>query len=252
MNSIQEFAIKKSIVKSKIHENNLSHLIIIKFLENNIDIKYIDLIHEYIKSAPITIRLKSKDVYNKCIFQSFLEEPIIKNRFDNKTNDELKLDSYFTYRFNKESKIFNKLYDESQPYDRVKYGSINIKNSIEGDELANSYGDISVFLNESIKERCTFTYGNSEATMWYVCTYKHFKHLLYHMPIDDIKLIIDLIDNNYVNRKMKTYIEIQMHGEINLSRDINKFTLSKSLYDLHKSHIETLQKLYPQIIFEIY
>jgi hypothetical protein len=36
-------------------------------------------------------------------------------------------------------------------------GSINIKNSIESDELAKSYGDFSVFLNESIKDRCTFT-----------------------------------------------------------------------------------------------
>lgn len=250
MNSIQTQAIQKSIIKSRIHQNNLEHLIINKFLENNIDTKYIDLIHEYIKSAPITIRLKSN--INKSIFQSFIEEPFIKNRFDNKTNDQLKSDSYFTYRFNKESKIFNKIYDNSEPFERVKYGSINIKNSIEGDELAKSYGDFSVFLNESIKDRCTFTYGNSEATMWYVCTYKYFKHLLFHMPIEDIKLIIDLIDKNYINKHMKTYIEIQIHGEINIQTDINKITLSKSLYDLNKISIDKFRSIYPQIIFEIY
>lgn len=252
MNDKQKQAMSLSIKKSKIHENNLTHIIINKFIKNNIDVKYIDLIHNYIASAPITCRLKSIDKNSKSIFKNFIEESIIKNRFDDKTIDELKLDTYFTYRFNKESKIFNKIYDDSNPSNRVKYGSINVKNKIEGDELAASYGDFSVFMNESIKDRCTFTYGNSEESMWYICTYKHFTHLLYHMPIEDINLIIDLINNNLNIKKMITYIEIQFHGDINIVTDINKFTLPSELYDLHKNDIIKIQEIYPHIIFEIY
>ena len=72
------------------------------------------------------------------------------------------------------------------------------------------------------------------------------------MPIQDIKLIIDLIDKNYINKNMRTYIEIQIHGEINIQTDINKITLSKSLYDLNKTSIDNFRTIYPQIIFEIY
>jgi hypothetical protein len=253
MNSTHEKAIKSSILKSKTHENNLKHLIVNKFIENNIDTSYIDLIKTYISSCPITTRVKSICTDGQTIFDHLFHEKGIKNRFENKSQEELKIDSYFTYRFNKESKLFNKIYDNVTPEDRVKYGSINIKKSIEGDELAKQYGDVSVFYKETIKDRCTFTYGNSEATMWYVCTYKHFLHLLYHMPIEDIKLIIDLINNQgNLKSNMRTYIEVQIHGIINIDSDIDSLTMSNVIFNANKKEIDKLINSYPQIKIKIY
>jgi hypothetical protein len=49
LNDLQKEALKKSNIKAKIHSKNLKHLIIHKFIDNNIDLKYIDLIIDYIK-----------------------------------------------------------------------------------------------------------------------------------------------------------------------------------------------------------
>lgn len=50
MNQQQIDAIKKANIKAKIHQSNLRHLIVNKFIENNIDISYIDKISLYLKN----------------------------------------------------------------------------------------------------------------------------------------------------------------------------------------------------------
>jgi hypothetical protein len=246
-NDIYNKAMEISIKKSKIHEKNLYYHINEKFINNDIDIKYVDIIKEFIKSSSITTRMKNIE-----IFENFIINPFIQNRFYNKTKEDLLNDSYFQYRYKKESKLFNKTYDDIEPSNRIKYGSINIKNLIEGDENSKSYGDISIFYKNEIKNRCTFTYGNSEETMMYICTYDYFLHLLYHMPINDIKLIIELIEKNESKLKMKTYIEVQIHGSINILSDIEKITLPYNLYKQYENKIKKFNETYPQIEIQIY
>lgn len=129
---------------------------------------------------------------------------------------------------------------------------MNIKNIISGDETTTMYGDITLFYKSNIKNRMTFTYGNSEKTMEYICTFTYFSHLLYHMPIQDIKIFIDILDKGDSINKMRTYIEIQIHGDINLLNDIDKITISNSKYNLNKEIINKFIKTYPNIIIEVY
>lgn len=235
-------AIEISLKKSKIHQKNLQYHINEKFNNNDIDIKYIDSIIKFIKSSPITTRIN-----NISFFDDFNTNPIIKNRFDGKSIETLINDSYYQYRFKKESKLFNKVYDNIEPSYRVKYGSINIKNLIEGDDNTSSYGNITIFYKNEIKNRCTFTYGNSEETMMYICTYEYFAHLLFHMPIEDIKLIIEIIENNKSIKKMRTYIEVQIHGIINILNDVEKITIPHTYFKEYENKIKNFIEKYPQV-----
>jgi hypothetical protein len=117
----------------------------------------------------------------------FIKCPILKNKLELNTGDA----SYSQYRKTKEDTLFHKAYENCIDSDRVKYGSLNLKNLISGDPLAAMYGDTNIFYKNDIKDRISFLYGNSESDIMYVCTFKFFKHLLYHMPICDIKLLIE-------------------------------------------------------------
>ena len=239
----QTLAINNCIKKSKIHEKNLMHLIINKFIENNIDISYIEKIKEYIlHNVSLTTKFK-------CLtLEKFIENPILKNRLELNPSDI----SYCSYRKTKEDTIFHKAYQNCNDSERVKYGSLNLKNLISGDELASIYGDSTIFYKNDIKNRTTFLYGNSDANILYICTYNHFTHLLYHMPISDINTFIDLINQNETKLKFTSYVEIQLHGEINIMKDVEKITMSNNVYQQNKILIDKFIAKYPMIEFIIY
>lgn len=229
----QKKALKFAELKAKIHENNLKHLITIKFINNDINLEYIDKICNLIKNKPITTRINT--TFN--FFDSFLKDPRIKNRYEvtNTTND--------LYRFEIENKLFNDAYKNCNPSEFVKYGSINITDNISGDEKTTSYGNIVIFYRDDIKKRCSFVYGDSFTKQLYVCTYKYFMHLLYHLDISDIKNLVDLCDNNGISNILNTYIEIQIHGDI-VPANIEKISIDKSTYDKNKTQINTIKELY--------
>lgn len=238
----QKLAIKNSLVKSKIHEKNLMHLIMEKFISNNIDTSYIDKIKDYIM-ANVTLTTK---MYCRTL-QNFIDNPILKNRL------ELNADSsYSNYRIVKEDTLFHKAYEGCNPSERVKYGSLNLKNLISGDPLASSYGETTIFYKNDVKDRTTFLYGNSDASHMYICTFKHFVHILHHMPISDIKILIQLIENNKPVSNLLSYIEIQLHGIIDLTRDVEKITMDGKTYQTNKNIVDNFIAKYPIIEVIIY
>jgi len=81
LSNLQKEVIRKSNIKAKIHATNLRHLILNKFIKNNIDLSYIDKIINYLKEKtyvttmiPITSRYA-----NINIFVAFIENPKLKN-----------------------------------------------------------------------------------------------------------------------------------------------------------------------------
>ena len=242
----QKLAINNANKKAKIHEKQLSHLIIEKFISNNIEIEFIDKIKKYIQNnTSMTTKLHC------IILKNFIENPILKNKLELFPGST----SYNSYRKLKEDALFHNAYFEVEASDRVKYGSLNIKNLISGDPLAIMYGDINIFYKDDIKDRVSFLYGNSEQTMMYICTFKYCEHLLYHMPIDDINIIIKIIEKKENIEKiqnLKSYIEIQLHGKIDLTQDIEKITMSSKTYDTNKILVEQFINKYPFIQFELY
>ena len=243
----QKLALKNSQLKSKIHQKNLIHLIHEKFIVNNIDISYIDKIETYINTyVSLTTKIKCN------ILEHFIKSPILKNKLELEPSDT----SYNQYRKIKEDTLFHKAYENCVDSDRVKYGSLNLKNLISGDPLATIYGDTNIFYKNDIKERITFLYGNSESSIMYVCTFNYFKHLLYHMPINDIKLLVELIDNISIDilslKNFSSYIEFQIHGIVDLTKDVEKITISETTYNENKEIIDKFISKYSMIDVIIY
>ena len=239
----QRLALKNANTKAKIHQKNIAHLVIDKFISNNIDVKYIDKIKEFIETnVSMTTKIKCN------ILSNFILDPILKNRIELTPTDI----SYIDYRKKKEDVLFNKAYSEAEASERVKYGSLNLKNLISGDPLASMYGDTTIFYKNDIKDRVTFIYGNSEASMMYICTFKYFEHILFHCPIEDIKLLVSLIDSQSNNKNFKSYIEIQLHGVVDLTKDVEKITMDNKTYNLNKELVDKFIKTYPSIDVLIY
>lgn len=239
----QKLAIKNCIVKSKIHEKNLIHLIQEKFIVNNIDVAYIDKIINYINNY---VSLTTKIHCN--IIDKFIQDPILKNSLELKN----KAQSYNTGREFKEDTLFHNAYKGCAVSDRVKYGSLNFKNLISGDPLASGYGETTIFYKNDIKERISFLYGNSDASIMYICTFKHFKHLLYHMPISDIKIFVDLINSKNINQNFSSYVEIQIHGKVDITNDVKKITIPNATYKLNKQIVDNFISKYNMIDVIIY
>ena len=243
----QKQALKNCQIKSKMHQKNLMHLIQEKFILNNIDTSYIDKIETYINAyVSLTTKIRCNTL------EKFIENPILKNKLELNPNDK----SYYEYRKTKEDTLFHKAYENCVDSDRVKYGSLNLKNSISGDPLASMYGDTTIFYKNDIKERISFLYGNSEASIMYVCTFKYFKHLLYHMPIKDIKLLVELIDNISIDKtsitNFSSYVEMQIHGMVDLTQDVEKITMLNSTYQANKQIVDNFISKYYMIEVIIY
>jgi len=235
----QKLAIINSIKKSKIHEKNLLHLVMNKFLENNIDVSYIEKIKDYIlNNVTLTTKFRSHTL------EKFIQNPILKNT--------LELNGANPYRITKEDLIFHNAYKDCQHSERVKYGSLNLKNLISGDPLAATYGDATIFYKNNIKDRTTFLYGNSDASILYICTFKHFTHLLYHMPISDIQIFIDLIDKKEVTLNFRSYVEIQLHGLVDLTKDVHQISISDNVYQKNKNLVDNFINKYPMIEVIVY
>ena len=250
LSDLQKEVIRKSHIKAKIHTNNLRHMIINKFIDNNIDVKYIDIIVDYIKNKsyvttmiPITTRYGMV----KNIFDIFIENPKLKNVFEVLNNNTVSL----SIRKEVEDLLFFKMYNNCDNKERPKYGSINIVENIVGDRLCKVYGDICLKYKNDIKKRTTFTFGDSFGKMLYICTYESLEHILYHFDINTIKIIIDIINGDNT-KNIGQYIEAQIHGNIDITQDIDNIRISKDKYDNNKVIIDKFIAKYPTIEILVY
>ena len=115
------------------------------------------------------------------------------------------------------------------------------------------YGDICLKYKEEIKERTSFTFGDSFGKMMYVCTYNYFEHILYHFDKRSLDIIINIIDGKNDNKnKLTQYIEAQIHGDVDISRDIESIRISHKIYEKNKDIIDKFTNKYPNIDILVY
>lgn len=240
----QKLALENAIKKSKIHEKNLIFQIQTKFIENAIDESYIEKIsNHFTQHASLTTKMRStSSKTGNCIFEILCQDPRLKNCFELGNKDQ----GYYEYRKKKENFIFVNAYQESENHERPKYGSVNFKNDYYGDPLCTMYGDITLIYRDEVKHKASFTYGNSEATMYYVCTFEHNKHILYHMSVKDIQTMISIVDGKACGN-LSCYIEAQLHGDIDISTDVQRIMVPRSVYDSQKAHVEKFKTKYPKV-----
>ena len=110
--------------------------------------------------------MTTKSIPVQNIFDIFIENPKLKNIFEVSFNN----DKYLDRRKQVEDLLFSKVYTDCDIKGRPKYGSINIIKNIEGDNLCKGYGNVCLKYKDEIKNRTTFTFGDSFREMMYICT----------------------------------------------------------------------------------
>lgn len=145
--------------------------------------------------------------------QYFINDNYYRNCFETGITSGCKVTSL---RNRWENSLFNYIYQTAYPYERCKYGTINLTQSSFVHE-AEVYGDCYFILKPEVKNRSTFTMGDS--------SWKTVPHSFAH-PHGFFKLLHKKVIKNIINGKTKnismngTYIETQIHGSIQFNRDI--------------------------------
>ena len=242
----QKLALSNATKKAKLHQKNVSYYLERKFIDNNIDVSYIDKIINYINQVSISTRIR----YVCGIFNSLIKEPKIKNKYELSNINIITSDPY---RYEIENMLFNNAYKSCESFERVKYGSLNITNKLGGDASTLMYGEINLIYKDHVKNRCSFTYDDSFTKQQHICTFTYFKHILYHLEISDIHILIDLVnEQGKVDSKLKKYIELQIHGDINLNEDIDTIEIPYNIYSTNKDVISELIKIIPSVNIVVY
>lgn len=146
------------------------------------------------------------------ILDSLAQTGIYKSQFETQTSNGGLTAHPGSDRWNWESRIFGNAYDSAYPEERPKYGSLNYKNSQYGGSPR--FGSAYLRLAEDVLDRTTFCYPDSVFEPEAFGTAQHMN--LIKLALADDK---DLLDD---------YVEAQVHGELNLTRDVEALVLDPS------------------------
>ena len=236
LTEIQTKAMAYVFKKSKIFSHSIEMMLLKRFLEMNYTKQDFQTVTKFIKTVPIIIHFHPQKMIDYLI-----NDTHYRNLFETKTSSG---STSTEARTKWENVLFNKLYNDSIPIDRVKYGVININNDPNGCPSATSYGDSYIELKDNIKNRTSFTYGDSSSQDIHICSFKGFYNILYYMPQTCLKQIIESALNSIQNKPMvkisgMSYIEAQYHGPVRLKMDVKSLVINSK----YKSDNKMIKKL---------
>eukprot|EP01083_Nonionella_stella_P209684 759841_1 len=169
-------------------------------------------------TVPIIIRIKAatlipvlmKDTHYRSLFEI---NPGYKNGAMYNQNDS---------RVVAEQKMFGPVYNKATVFERPKYGCLNVGLQPEGCLRAIGYGDAYFLMNDAtVRWRTTLTIQDSFAVNGNCGTVKHCNHLLIQLQTNELKELIEAALFAKEGGKQQTsYREIQIHGPVQLNRDI--------------------------------
>ena len=205
--------------KSKIFSSSVKLLLVKRFLDMDYTKKDFEIVHKFIKNAPIIIHFHPKKM-----IEFLIKDTHYRNLFETNTSSG---STSTTCRTKWENTLFNNLYDISDPHNRVKYGVVNLDHNKSGCNRAQSYGDSYIQLKNEMKNRTSFTYGDSSSQDIHICTFKGFYNMLYYIPQNCLKCVIDTALNKQHNGTLNnmSYIESQYHGPVRLKCDIEQLII---------------------------
>ena len=135
----------------------------------------------------------------------------------------------YALRIEWEKNLFNNAYGDVDGFYRVKYGPLNFTNDPNGVKSCYPYGNSYLLLNNNVKQRTTFCYGDSGGFITGIATFRHFYHIINNLDDNGLKNLNLLangettsVDSNY-----GFYIECQYHGDINLERDVDAIVVNQ-------------------------
>jgi hypothetical protein len=188
------------------------------------------VIHVHAKTIPILI----EDGHYRSSFET--------NSTHGSASDATK-SGYMNARYAWESACFLKLYDKTTNFERPKYGALNFLNMCGGVPSAISYGSCYMVLSNELRKRITISTGDTSGSRC-IGVLDFCNHVLlalsYVELIEAIKIAIGVIESS--SHYCGGYREIQIHGEMLLSRDIAELHADETLSDdLIAQWIETFK-----------
>jgi hypothetical protein len=151
------------------------------------------------------------------------------------------------FRWEWEDKLFGRAYSQNgvEAADRPKYGALNLMLSIDGP--APRFGSCYILLQPQVGARCTFTFRDSHLDPLEKGTWDEFDDILCALtteafernfaigahgvkPRDLMERFFALEGHGFgpVSRNLDHYIEAQVHGQIELKRDVTHLVADPS------------------------
>ncbi len=226
LSPLQEKAIEYFKKKAKIMNKSIKLQTLAKFYFNGYTEEQMETTLDYIKNKmPIVIHVKMETVGH------LAKDTHYRNMFE-RNSSKYAFSANACPRIEWEKNLFNGIYDQSTAFEKVKYGAINILNNPSGVFLAHGYGDSYLLLKQNVKERTSFVFGDSSSKQTHMCSFDCCSQILYYvedaMFHEIVKVANKLIPHS--DYKYPYYIEMQIHGAINLSKDVECLVIN----DAHK------------------
>ncbi|KAJ3153016.1 hypothetical protein HK101_001768 [Irineochytrium annulatum] len=142
------------------------------------------------------------------------------------------------YRVAWEDRLFNNVYHNAKPFDRVKYGVLNIVSDPRGVRAALHYGDCYLVLGPSVRFRSTFANKDTGWSDAIVCTTEFYNHVLTSYSDPELKDVMDVgtgIKLCESSERVAVYKEMQVHGDVRLDRDVAMLVMN----NVHKTNKRT-------------
>lgn len=235
LTQIQTNALNYCLKKSKIYSKNTELNVKIRFFELGYTESDLESVINYFKNKLNVIIHFS---LNK-IGDYMINDICYRNLFETNTSSGNKC---LEIRSQWENNLFGNIYKDSKNTEKVKYGCLNILNDRIGVSSAKGYGISYMILKDNVKLRCTFVCGDSSKQEKHICTFDNFLHLLLYLNQNLLKELIVVSNNNelyktglnkYIQHAYE-YTEVQIHGDVIFSRDIQKLMIDKSEFNQHK------------------
>eukprot|EP00760_Papus_ankaliazontas_P028301 PhM_4_TR3627/c0_g1_i1/m.84077 len=187
--------------------------------------------------APIIIHVKL-DQNDR--LEKMLHDTHYRNQFETKSSNG-SYDANHSQRKSWEDRLFNSVYHDATPFQRPKYGCLNIVRDPQGIKSAYYYGD-SYFVLRLVRLRCSFTdqdSGNSNAEL---SSCEYYAHVLLRYNDSELKGVMEVANGvkPYLDSScISNYKEVQFHGELPFDRVLEKVMVNPR----HKSDAAMTKRL---------
>ena len=219
----------------------------------NVDVNI--LVHRVLSNS-ITINFHPDRLSNngKTIIESLTTQGLYHGQFRTGTTNGGASAYIGGDRFLWEQRLFFDAYPQSS-LDRPKYGALNLFRYIDG--ASSRFGSCFFSLKNEVRERCTFSYGDSSTNPDILCTHDTFvnilagiindvqqKHRLLNQVIATEQEALAILSNpcsevRHLGRNLDYCIETHVHGDISLAEDVESFYVDESFFG---TSIETMAK----------
>jgi hypothetical protein len=180
---------------------------------------------KYIRDeAPIIIHVKLDQDGR---LDKMMKDPFYRNQFETKTSNG-SYDANHTQRITWEDRLFNKVYHDAAPFQRPKYGCLNIVKDPKGIKSAYHYGD-SYFVFKNVRLRCSFTDQDSGNSGCELSSCEYYNHVLLRYNEQELAAVMRVangIDQWASSDCIQQYKEIQFHGSLPLTEVLQEVVVN--------------------------